>query len=168
MSIITCNRYECLRKFKEKATDEDNDFCMIIGKEKDQVIPNSEQCPFYCTSFWDYELDKEITGHENVHWISTDRKDFNYKHYHGLFAGLSQEGEDYQKKKEEWENKHEDCDKIVCPYCDYEFEYGDDDYSYKDGEEEMECPECNKKFNCITEVTYSYSTSKLEEYEENE
>jgi hypothetical protein len=165
--IKKCNCYDCLRKFKD---DEDNtisDFCGIqVGDNRDKTIYNSKECPFYCDKFWDYELEKVITKHDDVDYISQEKDECNDKYYHGLFAGLSNTGRDLQDKRNEWENRHEYCDTVICPYCDYEFEHEDDYIPYKENEEEIKCPICHKKFNCVTEVTYSWSTSKLEEFTE--
>jgi hypothetical protein len=160
-----CNIYECLRKFKENAEDTISDFCDVIGDEdRKKLIFNSKECPLFCNKFWDYELEKEITKHEDVHYISTKYDEFNDKYYHGLFMGLSNEGATKQEEREVWENKHENTDTIICPYCDYEFEGYD--CIYDEGEDTIECESCGKEFNVTTEVSYSWSTSKLEEYED--
>ncbi len=165
--IKTCNCYDCLRKFKADENDTVSDFCGIYGFEKEsKLIHNSKECPFYCNKFWDYELKKVITKHEDVHWISDKKDEYTDKYHHGLYSGLSKEGSDKQEKRLEWENKHECCDTVVCPYCDYKFEYGDDEIPYEDSDEEIECPDCRKTFNCVCSVSYSYSTSKLEEFDE--
>ena len=169
--LINCNVNECLRKYRETTESEISNYCtMYNDKDQKKVIPNSKECPLCCTKFWDYELEKVITKHEDVYYISTNIEDKNYKRYQGLFAGLSNEGSDIQDKKEEWENKHENETSVICPYCDYElsYEYGDREIPYEEGDEDIECPSCGKEFNCITEVTYSYTTSKLEEYEDRE
>lgn len=168
-----CNCYDCLRKFKADKNDTISDFCGIYGYEKEiKLIHNSKECPFYCDKFYCYELNKIITKHENVHWISDDKNDswdkFSNGLSIGLFVGLSREGSEKQEKRETWENKHEDCDTVICPYCDFEFESWDSDIPHEDSEEEIECPKCDKTFNCTCSVSYSYSTSKLEEFEEDE
>jgi len=167
-----CNTMGCLRKFRENATSDISRWCGIYGREKEsKLIHNSKECPYFCDKFYDYELKKIIDKHEEVHWISEEKDTSWDKHSNGLsvglFTGISREGSEKQDKRQEWENEHINCDKIVCPYCDYEFEHGDDDYTYEDMEEEKECPDCGKKFNCVTNVSYSWSTSKLEEYEED-
>ena len=168
-----CNVMDCLRKFRENSTSDISRWCGVYGYDKEkQLIHNSKECPFFCDKFYDYELKKIITKHEEVNWIE-NKKDGSWdKHSNGmsvgLFVGISREGSDKQEKRREWENKHECCDFVVCPYCDYEFEPCDDEVPYEDGEEEIECPDCGKKFNCECYISYSYTTSKLEEYEENE
>jgi hypothetical protein len=168
-----CNVMECLRKFRENSTSDISRWCGIYGYEKDQrLIHNSKDCPFFCDKFYDYQLKKIIDKHEDVYWINDDKeKDRGWdKHSNGmsigLFVGISRIGYEKQEKESEWENKHEYCDKVVCPYCDYEFD--DCNNPYEEGEEEQQCPDCGKKFNCTTNISYSWSTSKLEEYEDNE
>jgi DNA-directed RNA polymerase subunit RPC12/RpoP len=156
-----CSRYECLRKFKAHANDSISDFCGVVGKDEKNIIPNDPNCPLRCVRFWDYELKKEITKHEDVHWISTKKDDL---YYHGLFAGISNEGLEVQEKRNAWEEKHENVGTIVCPYCDYE--YDSCDCIYEDGEDVVECYNCGKEFNVITEVSYSWTTSKIERDEE--
>lgn len=61
----------------------------------------------------------------------------------------------------EWqsENEHFAEDTIICPYCDYEYE----DYDaceYECSEDEIECPECGKKFDLEVRVTTEYSTKR--------
>lgn len=86
-----------------------------------------------------------------------------------------------------WENKCTDCQKkeydnqikenivsgdeirtycesdIYCPWCGekYEPDYCDDaDVLYDEGEHELECPECEKRFRVITNISYSYDTDR--------
>jgi hypothetical protein len=149
--VKTCNVYECLRKFKEDENDAISDFCGIRNSEKEKdCIHNSKDCPYFVDKFWDYELKKIITKHEDVYWIADKKDKRDNEFFHGLITGLSREGHEAQEKREEWENEHIDCNKIVCPYCDYEFEYGDNDYPYEEGEGKKKCPICKKTFNCIT------------------
>jgi hypothetical protein len=163
--IETCNCYECLRKFKYDENDTISDFCGIVGKNKDKLIYNSKDCPFFCDRFYDYELKKVITKHEEVYYIS-DKIDESWdKHSNGLskglFVGTSIKGNELQEKRNEWEDKHEGADTVVCPYCDYEYDSYDNPYD--EGEEELQCPDCGKQFNCSTNISYSWTTSKLEE-----
>jgi uncharacterized Zn-finger protein len=163
--IEKCNQYECLRKFKADTNDIISDFCGVNGTEdRSRIILNSKNCPLFCDKFWDYELKKEITKHEDVNWISTKKDNHTDRYHHGLFAGVSNEGAELQEKRNAWEEKHENAGTIVCPYCDCE--YDNCDCIYEDGEEIIECPDCGKEFNVITEVTYSWSTSKMEEDED--
>jgi hypothetical protein len=162
-----CNVMECLRKFRETSTSDISRWCGVYGHEEEKkLIHNSKDCPYFCDRFWDYELKKEITKHEDVHWISTNFDDKNEKYYNGMFAGISREGSEKQEKRHEWENKHENTDTVVCPYCDYEFDSYDN--PYEEGEEEIECLDCGKTFKCETTITYSWTTSKSEEYDEDE
>ena len=169
--IKTCNVMECLRKFRENSTSDISRFCRINGHEKEQqLIHDSKECPFFCDKFYDYELKKIINKHEEIHWIEEKIDSEWDKHSNGisigLFVWISRVGKEQQEKKNKWENEHIDCDKVVCPYCNYEFEGCDN--PYEEGEEETECPDCGKTFNCVTSISYSWSTSKLEEYEEKE
>jgi len=53
---------------------------------------------------------------------------------------------------------YEYTDEVVCPHCGYE--YGDS-WEMRDGEHE--CPECEKSFDLVREVSVSYTTSKIED-----
>jgi transcription elongation factor Elf1 len=54
-------------------------------------------------------------------------------------------------------------DNIVCPYCGYEVE-DSWDIDLEDGnEEELECGDCGKVFNCEKNVRVSYTTYRPEE-----
>ena len=162
-----CNVMECLRKFRETSTSDISRWCGVYGREKEsQLIHNSKECPYFCDKFYDYELNIIITKHEDVHWISEKKDDHDDKYHQGLISGISRKGSDLQEKRHQWENKHENTDTIVCPYCDYEFDSYDN--SYEEGEEEVECLSCGKEFKCETTVTYSWSTSKIEEFDESE
>jgi hypothetical protein len=168
--IETCNRYDCLRKFKADENDNISDFCDIVSDNKNRTIHNSTDCPFYCTKFYDYQLNKIITKHEDVHWISEDKeKDSSWEEHSkglskGLFVGISREGEAQQAKEREWEEKHENADTVVCPYCDYEY----DEYEnpYEDDEKEIKCENCGKTFICETNISYSWSTRRYEDDED--
>ena len=162
-----CNQYKCLRKYRENAESEISDYCNMYSRNNENRILNSKECPFYCEKFWCYEMKKEITRHEDVHWISSDMKDLSYERYNYLFGGLSNQGSDIQEKREQFENKHENEDSTICPYCDYEFEDCCDVYEEMD-DEEMECRGCGKTFLLTVEVEYKYSTSKMEEFDETE
>lgn len=160
-----CNIYECLRKFKRDENDSISDFCNIVISDNEKAIHNSKDCPFFCNKFYDYELEKIITKHEEVYYISDKIEESWEKHSKGLskglYVGISREGHKRQEKTHEWENKHENTNTVVCPYCDCEFEGCDN--PYEEGEEEMDCPDCGKTFNCTTNINYSWTTSKLEE-----
>jgi hypothetical protein len=52
---------------------------------------------------------------------------------------------------------HEGTNEIVCPYCGHEFM--DSWELQEDGE--MDCYECNKKFNYAINRSVDYSTSKI-------
>lgn len=54
---------------------------------------------------------------------------------------------------------YRDTDEVVCPYCGYEF--GDSWEFQMNGCENINCDECNKKFECEAETTIKYSSSKL-------
>lgn len=155
-----CNRDECLRKYKDKE-GKIVDWCGLYGDEEKRIrVCNSEDCPLRVTKFWDYELQKEITKHEDVFWISSDLKDLQSKHYNNLFAGLSFEGMQFQKERRAWEAAHCDTPEPVCPYCDKEIEVVDDEYIGYDGDE-TECPYCGEKFRLVTHVEITYTTSKI-------
>ncbi len=56
---------------------------------------------------------------------------------------------------------------IVCPYCgavmleaDAVFEFPE---LYEDGEHELECEDCGKKFKVETVVSYDWETRRMEE-----
>jgi len=61
---------------------------------------------------------------------------------------------DWESENEHWRERT-----IVCPYCDYEYEMYDA-YNYEDNEEEVECPECGKKFDLEVEHTRYFSTKR--------
>jgi hypothetical protein len=129
-----CDRYDCLRKFKLDENSEVSNFCGIYGDKEKSLIHNSTDCPFYCNQFYDYQLKKIITKHEDVHWISEKKEEHSIWDSvsnglsKGLFVGVSREGEKQQKKQREWEEKHVNTDTVVCPYCDYEYEKYDNSY----------------------------------------
>ncbi len=57
-------------------------------------------------------------------------------------------------------------DYVVCPYCG--FAIGDEDLAdypelYEDGEHEISCIECDKKFKVETMVSYDWETHRMEE-----
>lgn len=64
-------------------------------------------------------------------------------------------------KEVDWEseNEHWRKDTIICPYCDYEYE-SYDAYNYEDSEDEIECPECGKKFDLEVENIRYFSTKR--------
>lgn len=75
---------------------------------------------------------------------------------------------DKEERFEEWQNKHENTDSTICPWCEYEFEDYEDGYEPED-DEECECPNCGKTFIRTVECKYSYTTFKPEEaFEDDE
>ena len=57
-------------------------------------------------------------------------------------------------------------DYVVCPYCGAAISDEDlIDYPelYEDGEHEISCIECDKKFKVDTSVSYSWETHKMED-----
>ncbi len=69
-----------------------------------------------------------------------------------------------------WESEGETFreDKVICPYCGYEYE-DYDGYEFNEGKtEEVECPECGRKFDIEVEIRRTYSTKRsLSEMPEN-
>lgn len=63
---------------------------------------------------------------------------------------------------------------IYCPYCDESVEDHVTDYSdwlysnslYEEGEQEVDCPNCEKKFTIESSITFKYDARPLEEEEE--
>lgn len=51
---------------------------------------------------------------------------------------------------------------IYCPYCGDEYEIDEKYELYADGEEEVYCANCAKRFTVITNVINFYSTRKGE------
>lgn len=51
-------------------------------------------------------------------------------------------------------------DEIYCPYCGEIYEISDDYDLYDEGEHEIECSECERKFTVNTNVSYSFDTKK--------
>jgi len=51
-----------------------------------------------------------------------------------------------------------------CPYCGEIFDISDNEawhlYSSDESKNEIECPECEKKYHVQTTVTYKFSTDK--------
>ena len=79
-------------------------------------------------------------------------------------------------KEVAWESKNEHFREktIICPYCDFEYELYDA-YLYADEEkaEEIECPECGKKFDLEVEHITYFSTKRSvcempEDYEDGD
>lgn len=161
----TCNQYKCLRKYKENADSEISKYCGVWTQEQEKTTPNSADCKLYCEKFFCYETKTEITKHEDVNYISTDFDGLNNRFYNGLFAGTSRRGADIREKRKAFENKHENEDTTICPYCDYEFRRYENTCEELD-EEENECPNCGKTFILTVEVNYTYSTRKVEKYQE--
>ncbi len=55
-------------------------------------------------------------------------------------------------------------DEIFCPWCGWEFFIdGDNCDLFIDGEHELVCPECDKKFIVDTFVTHAFSTKRMAE-----
>lgn len=58
-------------------------------------------------------------------------------------------------------------DYVICPYCGEALEtnlgYEDFPEIYEEGEHELECPECEKKFILNTYISYSWETEKAAE-----
>lgn len=55
-------------------------------------------------------------------------------------------------------------DYVICPYCGEAIEtcYGYEDFPelYEEGDNEIECPECEKTFIMNTSISYYYETRK--------
>ena len=65
------------------------------------------------------------------------------------------------KQELEWESDGETLweDKIICPYCGYE--YGDyESCSYDHSTDEVECAACGRKFDLQVEVKKTFSTKR--------
>lgn len=61
-----------------------------------------------------------------------------------------------------WESEGETIeeDNVICPYCGYRYD-DYDGYEFDEGKtEEVECPECGKKFDVEVEVKRTYSTKR--------
>lgn len=69
-----------------------------------------------------------------------------------------------EKERDELDTWHEN--KIICPYCGYEFE---ESWEYETGGEieleETECYDCEKTFHLSIEYDVQYTTTRLEENE---
>ena len=64
-------------------------------------------------------------------------------------------------KEVDWESENEHYRErtIICPYCDFEYE-DYDAWNFEGGEDEVECPECGKRFDLeIQEIRY-FSTKR--------
>ena len=62
----------------------------------------------------------------------------------------------------DWEIEGETIgeDEIICPYCNFAYE-DYDAYSFDEGNtDEVECPECGRKFDLNVEVKRTYSTKR--------
>jgi len=65
---------------------------------------------------------------------------------------------------EKLENGRFNCEiKIYCPYCGWEMEAEAECQEYDEGEMEKECYKCEKTFNLETNVSVTWSTSKIDE-----
>lgn len=63
--------------------------------------------------------------------------------------------------------KSTDCEsEIFCPYCGAIKDPMDNDDLYIGGGHEVPCGECGKYFNVTVDVTYTYSTERLEDEDE--
>lgn len=61
-----------------------------------------------------------------------------------------------------WQSEGETLmvDKLTCPYCGYEYE-DYDGYEFDEGTtEDVECPECSRRFDVEVEVQRVYSTKR--------
>lgn len=70
--------------------------------------------------------------------------------------------DDLFRRQIDWEADNEHCyeSNIVCPYCDYEYDCYDS-YSYIDeGDCDVECESCGKKFKLEIHETVEFSTHK--------
>ncbi len=66
------------------------------------------------------------------------------------------------RKELEWGSEGETIceDKIICPYCNFEYE-DYDSYSFDEGDnDEVECAECGRKFDLKVKVRRTYSTKR--------
>lgn len=64
------------------------------------------------------------------------------------------------------EVKSTDCEsEIICPWCGEIYEIEDNYDLYQDGEHEVECGACDRKFIVTVNVSYSYDTSRVAESE---
>lgn len=81
----------------------------------------------------------------------------------------------YQCQQEIWQEKLKEnilsgeeietsCeDAVYCPYCGDKQDLGDSWDIYEEGEHEYECECCDAKFKVETAVSYTFSTSRVEE-----
>lgn len=61
-----------------------------------------------------------------------------------------------------WESEGETIneDNVICPYCGYQYD-DYDGYQFDEGKtEEVECPECSRKFDIEVETRRTYSTKR--------
>lgn len=56
-------------------------------------------------------------------------------------------------------------DAAICPYCGFIHQQYSDAF-YNDGNWELICDYCNKKFRMETYISYTYTTSKISEVED--
>ncbi|MEH0154006.1 hypothetical protein V6R21_07640 [Limibacter armeniacum] len=54
--------------------------------------------------------------------------------------------------------EHEFTDSIICPYCGFEEQ---ESWEYHHNEDEINCPDCNRKF--AYERIFSYSTYRIDD-----
>lgn len=60
---------------------------------------------------------------------------------------------------------HSCTDEVVCPYCGYQFM---DSWEFGDKHQDVDCPECGKKFHLTVDVSVTYSTDADCEINEEE
>lgn len=88
------------------------------------------------------------------------------------FYGLSFETECYTCKKASYYNAikqslmdgEEDCTtseaEVICPWCGEIYEIDDEWHLYQEGEHNLECPCCQKRFVLTTNVSYFFDTER--------
>lgn len=70
-----------------------------------------------------------------------------------------------EKAKEEWKNEHLLESSIICPWCEYEFE--DYENVYDEGEDEIECPCCEKPIEVEARCDWRWTSRKPEKEYQN-
>ena len=55
---------------------------------------------------------------------------------------------------------HEYGQELKCPYCNYVIEDEWEHLNYEEGEQEIECPDCGKKFDAEVNISYSFSSKR--------
>ncbi len=91
-----------------------------------------------------------------------------------VFNGLSFEDECYTCRKDRYyktikqqlldgEEDSTDCEnEVICPWCGEIYEIDDEYHLYEDGEHNLVCPNCEKRFLVNTSVSFSFSTERKE------